>query len=494
MATIKDITTMCKAGQIEEAYTLVKSDFEAMPTDLWVQRAMGWVLYYLLKQDTKAGDYTKLVDHLEEYKSLDQLTVQNDSMIFDNVLFKIAEFIKNHVFPTDIDANAKLSTIFAWLKGYEFNPSKGYSFLLQSHLKFEAWGELADFFEWWNFDKLRQEDYTPYIMQNGKKMMTLAERVFIANSKALLKIKDLGRIEEFLPKLDKLMNDHPEMMYPGYYYGKLLLSLGSDSDEALKVIVPFARKKSTEFWVWQLLSDVYTNDATKQLACLLRAVHCRTQESLLGKVRIKLADLYIRHNKLDLAKHQIDCVTRCYASAGRKLPYEIEFWINQSWINTVTSNSTDPIDYMSITNDILCNGTEEAIAVVSYFDSNSRKSTLIYGHEKRTIQKMRIKVGAGAVVKINYIQDSTGQMKVLNTTKIGLPNNLSYAMVVEGTIDKREDKDFAFLKSGSTRCFVSPNTVKKYGVSNGENVKGLIVYDYDKKKESWNWVCISIKK
>lgn len=110
------------------------------------------------------------------------------------------------------------------------------------------------------------------------------------------------------------------------------------------------------------------------------------------------------------------------------------------------------------------------------------------------VQKMRIKVGVGAVIKINYIQDSAGQMKVLNTTKTGLPNYLTYAKVVEGTIDKREDKDFAFLKSGSTRCFVSPKTVKKYGVTNNENVKSLIVYDYDKKKESWNWVCISIKK
>ena len=142
---------------------------------------------------------------------------------------------------------------------------------------------MADFFDWWNLDNLTPEDYTPYINQKGQKIMTLAERAFIANSKALLRLNDLGRIEEFLPKLDNLINTHQEMMYPGYFYGKLLLALGSNSDEALKVIIPFARKKITEFWVWQLLSDVFTNDEDKQLACLLRAVHCRTQETWLTR-------------------------------------------------------------------------------------------------------------------------------------------------------------------------------------------------------------------
>ena len=77
---------------------------------------------------------------------------------------------------------------------------------------------MPNFFDWWNLDNLTQENYTPYINQKGQKIMTLAERAFIANSKALLRLNDLGRIEEFLPKMDNLMNNHKEMMYPGYFY------------------------------------------------------------------------------------------------------------------------------------------------------------------------------------------------------------------------------------------------------------------------------------
>jgi tetratricopeptide (TPR) repeat protein len=494
MANVRDITTMCKAGQVAEAYEMAKADLVAVPTDVWAQRSVGWALYYMIKNDSEGGDYAKLLEHIDELKSLDMLTLNNDSMIFDNVQFQIANFIRNHIQLTDIEASSKLSTFFLKLKDYDFKSSIGHSFLLQSIIKFENWTEIVDFFEWWNLDNLTQEDYTPYINQRGQKMMTLAERAFIANSKALLRLNDLGRIEEFLPKLDNLMNNHKEMMYPGYFYGKLLLALGSDSDEALKVIIPFARKKVTEFWVWQLLSDVFTNNEDKQLACLLRAVHCRTQETFLGKVHIKLASLYIKRGMLNSARYHIDAVTRCYASQGWRLPNEIDCWIHQPWLNSTTPDDKDPLDYMAITDDILCDGAEECVAVVTYVDQNSRKSFIIYGKEKRTVQKLRFKVHVGRALKLHYITDSEGRMKVISSTTVQLPSSLDYAKYVEGSIDKRDDKEFAFLKSGSIRCFVSPNIVKKYGLKNGDNVKSLIVYDYDKKKESWNWVCVNIKK
>lgn len=464
MAEVREITAMCRAGQVQEAYDLAKNDLAANPDYPWLQRALGWALYYIIKGDADRGDYAKLLEHIDELKSLDQLTLDNDSMIFDNVQFQIANFIKNRVFLTDIEAPAKLSTFFLKLKEYAFKPSRGHSFLLQTYIKFENWPEMADFFDWWNLENLTQDDYTPFVNQKGQKMMTLAERAFIANSKALLRLNDAGRIEEFLPKMDTLMNEHEEMMYPGYFYGKLLLTLGSDVDEALKVIIPFARKKATEFWVWQLLSDVFTNDEEKQLACLLRAVHCRTQETFLGKVRIKLATLYIKRMQLNSARYHIDAVTRCYASQGWRLPYEIDYWTHQPWLNTTTPDPKDPIDYMSITDAILCDGAEECIAVVTYVDQNSHKSSLIYGYEKRIAQKLRLKVQVGNILKLHYVTDKEGRMKVLSSTKVQLPADLNYAKYVEGTIDKREDKEFAFLKAGNVRCFVAPAVVKKFNL------------------------------
>lgn len=493
MATIKEITTMCKAGQIQEAYELAKTDLEQFPTALWVHREMAWALNYQMKNDADIGNYQSMITHIDELKALNLLSIPADNILFDNVLFKIAGLIYHHVVPTDVNTPAKLSTIFSKLKDYTFSPSKAYSFLLQSVIKCGSWTETADFIDWWNLSNLTQEDYKPYKAANGKQIMSVAERAFIAYSKALLLLKDLGRIEKFLPKLDNLMNTHPEMTYPGYFYGKLLLSLGSTPEEALKVIIPFARKKATEFWVWQLLSEVFTNEPDKQLACLLRAVHCHTQESFLGKVRIKLASLYIQRNMLDYAKFQIDKVTQCYLSQGWHVPYEIDCWIHQPWINLVTPNSSDPIDYLSITNDILCEGTKEAIAIVTFADQKTQKAYMIYGQEKRMSQKLRLKVGEGTVLKINYIIDSNGHPKILNANKAKVPTDLSYAKFIDGKIKKREEWDFAFVHYDNKKCFVPSKVVRKYRVVDGQDVNCLIVCDYNKGKKTWNWVCLSMK-
>lgn len=485
---------MCKDGHVQEAYDLAIADYQASPQDVWVQREVGWALYYLIKADVDERNYDSILSRLDELKSLPLLDVTNDALIFDNILFKIGDFVRNKMAQNDIDSPAKLSTLYSKLKEYDFMPSKGYSFLLSNYLKYDGWGEMADFLDWWNLDKLTQDDYTPFVNQKGQKMMTLAERAYIANAKALLRLNDLGRIEEFLPKLDNLMTTHPEMTYPGYFYGKLLLSLGEDMNEALQVIVPFARKKASEFWVWQLLSDVFVTNQETQLACLLRAVNCRTQENFLGKVRIKLAQLYIQQGDYNRARYHIDCVTRCYASYGWRLPYEIDVWIHQPWINTTQPDSSSPLDYKQITDEILCAGTEEAIAIVTYVDGNSHKATLIYGWEKRMVQKIRFKVGPGVVLKINYIRDANGKEKILNAGQAKFPTDLNYAKVVEGNVDKRPANPFAFLRSNDADCFIAPQTVKKYGLQGGETVKSLVVYDYNKGKEKWNWVCVSIKK
>lgn len=487
MAGLNEIIALCKSGKILDAYNQAKADLELEKP--WSKLTTGKALYYCIKKEAEEGCYEQLIVHLDEMLSLKQLIPENE-----NTIFWIGYFVKKHLTPTGFDTPTKLSALFSRLKNYTFTPGKGYSTLLDGFIRCDAWQEMVDFFEWWNLENLMAEDYKPVEISKGRKIMSVAERAFIAKSKALLRLNDLGRIEEFLPQMDALMNEHPEMTYPGYFYGKLLLSLGSTLEDELKVIVPFAKRKSTEFWVWQLLSDVFVNEQDKQLACLLRAVHCRTQENFLGKVRIKLAALFIQRNQLDLAKFQIDKVTQCYLPQGWHLPYEVGCWIHQPWIDMVNSSDKAPIDYMAITNEILGEKTEEAIAVVTYVDPNSQKAAMVYGFEKRMTQRLRFKVGVGAILKLNFVVESNGKQRVINAGKSKFPLDLNYAKIVEGTIKKKSDWTYAFLHYGNEKAFVAPPVASKYNVKDGETVKCLIVYDFDKKKNSWNWVVISVNR
>lgn len=491
MAGLNQIRELGKNGESQKAYELAKADLEAGQP--WGQLTTGWALRYLMEEDARNGRYNDIIAHLDELHSLDQIPKADEEKILDGMIFWIGFIAKRNLNPTGLDTPFRLSALFSKIKEYRFKPGVGYSMLLSGFIRCEKWRELPDFMDWWNLDNLMPEDYNPVKLPNGKSVMSLAERAYIAKSKALLGQSDLGKIEEFLPQIDKLMNDHPEMTYPGYFYGKLLLTLGSTPADALSVIVPFARRKATEFWVWQLLSDVFTNDQEKQLACLLRAVNCRTKEDFLVKVRIKLADFYIKREKYDFAKHHIDIATKTYLSNGWPTPGQIVYWINQPWFESAVSNNNETLDYMAITNEILVEGTKEAIAVVTYVDTNRHKSFMIYGYEMKTSQNLRTKVKPGTILKINYIDDNNG-IRVLSATKCQLPADLNYAKLVEGTIRKKDDRNFASLHFGKDRAHVSPNTVTKYNVTDGDKVESLIVYDFDNKRNSWGWVSVTINK
>ena len=213
MATLKEITAKCKAGEIDEAYEIAIQDWQNSPDDVWAQRGVGWVLYYYIKADVENKKKEAFFEHLDKLFELTKLDSFQDRLIFENVLWKIAEYAKG----IQVNDFALLSELFAKIQGHQFIHSKPYSLLLQCFLKFEGWNKMVDFIEWWELSNLQLEDYKQFPSSNGKKVMSLAERVYIAYSKALIKLGDKERIAAFIPKLESLMKKYPDMLYPGYF-------------------------------------------------------------------------------------------------------------------------------------------------------------------------------------------------------------------------------------------------------------------------------------
>ena len=483
---------MCKAGNVTEAYELAKSDFNACPQDIWTQREMGWALYYMLKTDIENKSDSDFFNHIEELTSLDLLTTATDSLIFNNVLWKLAEFVKN--IPTD---NVKeIDELFSLFNKYTFTPSKGYSFLLKSCLGFEAWEHLVNFFEWWNLDNLLPEDYQQFKLENGRKIMSLAERAYITYAKALLRLGDKEKIRAFLPKIEKLMEDYPDMIYPGYFCGKLMLATGMVKEDALNIVMPFVRKKQSEFWIWQLLSEIYKEDADTCLACLLRAVHCKTQEVFLGKVRMQLASIYLLRKDYCRAKFHIDKITQCYVKQGWHLPYKVQNWLREPWMQQATMDDSDSLDYKRITDSILSYGTNESLAVVTYVNAESKRVAIVYGEKKRAMVKLHslnVKVTKGTLLKIHWLPNKKEGIDIVSAEPTGpeLSDN-TYIKRINGSIVKSAAKPFAFMKEQGINCFITPMMVQKYNLKGGEKATVLAVYDYNKKRAEWAWTCISV--
>ena len=486
---------MCKAGQMEEAYGLAKADYEAAPQNVWSQREVGWVLYYMLKHDVEKKERRAFYNHLEELVGLDLLTMQTDALIFDNVVWKLVELIKQ--IPSE--RTDEIERIYTLLCKYTFAPSAGYSALLKQMLGFDTWNRLVEFFEWWNMDNLMPEDYHPFQMENGRKVMSLAEQVYIAYSKALLRLNDKEKIQEFVPKIEKLMEDYPDMMYPGYFCGKLQLAMGAERETALDIIMPFVRKKKTEFWVWQLLYELYRGEPDIQLACLLRAVHCKVQETFLGKVRMKLICIYVQRKDYPRAKYHLDQVVRCYMRQGWHLPYEVQNWMKEPWVNFTQTDSSDGIDYKRYTDAILARGTNLSIAIVTYVDYAKKRAFLVYEEKKRanvSLSDLGVKVKEGTLLELQWLSGTDGGIVVAGAKLVDkqVLKGVSYIQLIKGKISKRENNQFAFVKKDNVQCYIRPITVQKQQLEDNDDVSVLAVLDYNKKKECWNWSCVSLIK
>lgn len=492
MATIKEIIAKCKAGKIAEAYKIALQDWQNAPENVWAQREVGWALYYFIKEDVEQKRTDSFYEHLENLGELTLLDLNSDKLIYENLLWKVAEYAKG----IQTEDFSTMSTLFSKIRDYHFSPSRPYSLLLQYFIKFEGWDQLADFIDWWDINNLMPDDYEQFQMENDKKVMSLAERVYIANSKALLKLGDQERIAAFIPKIEALMDAHPEMLYPGYFCGKLLIAQGAVKEEELKKVVPFVRKKINEFWAWQLMSDIFRDEPDKQLACLLRAVHCKTQESFLGKIRIRLAEIYIQRQDHPRAKYNIDKVSVCYLKQGWKLPGQLQQWSWQNWLQTTPPDASDPFDYKPITEEILFTELAECLAMVTYVDVQTKHAALVYGLKQRKMAKYghwALKPKEGMVLKLKYTPDGDS-LNIIRAERAQGPFNLPYVKIVNGTVDKREGNPFAFLRTGKDDIFLSPAIVSKYNLTGNETVTVAAVYDFNKKKNEWNWACISIKQ
>ena len=481
---------MCKAGNVLEAYEIAKTDFNTSPQNVWSQREMGWALYYMLKKDIENRDNIAFYNHIEEVTNLNLLTISTDSLFFDTLLWILAEFVKS----IPMSNLQELDKLFSLFNKYTFNPSKGYSYLLKSCLGFETWKHLIDFLEWWNLNNLLPEDYQQIELENGPKIMSLAERAYIAYSKALLRLNDKEKIRHFLPKIEKLMDERPNMLYPGYYCGKLMLAAETSRENALNAVMPFIRKKQSEFWIWQLLSDIYKEDAEICLACLLRAVHCKTQEKFLGKVRMKIASIYLSRTDYSRAKYHIEQIMQCYMREGWHLPYEVQNWTRESCILNAAVNKSDGVDYKRITDDILLKGANKNIAIVTSIDAVNKRVVIIYGEKKRAVVKIKeMNIKEGTLLNIYWIPAQNEGVKIVKAELIkDKIVNCPYIKPISGSVLKSTNKSFAFVKGQNIDCYIHPKKVEKYNLKGGETVTVLAVYNYNKGKEEWSWTCMSV--
>jgi hypothetical protein len=405
--------------------------------------------------------------------------------------------------PSDTQKSIRLLEL---VQSFHFTtPSIGYTFVFKAfHKALKETNQYLQFADWWNLQNFMPEDYQKEMMPNGKEMMSIAEQAYIAYSKHLLPkqspigemVFDKDKALSFLPVLAGIIDSHPQFLYPAYYYAKLLLALG-DKDNILDSILPFARKKRNDFWVWDILAEAVSDDPEKVFACYCKALTCKSPEEMLVNLRQRMAALLISKHLFNEAKGEIEHLVKARTEQGYKIPNQITNWQEQAWYKTaVAQHSNDQFykKYTASAESILFSDTPEETVIVEFVNSDKKILNFIASENKFGFFKydrFLRDVSIGDTLKVRFQGGSNeGMHQVYTVAKVNDTEFKSdFQIDVGGEINIPHGKPFGFINN----IFIHPSLVSKMNLKDGMSIEGKAIKSYNKEKKQWGWKVFEIK-
>jgi hypothetical protein len=494
----KEIKELRQAGKLAEAYTMAKAELESDLSNIWGKRNLSWVLYAQL--DELASNFNAFIEKINEVKELD--LPASEEMFFENISIVISKAARAITHEPTLDVN-KIHHLFDSIKELPLKRnSKWFSVLFSAmHKGMKDSNRYIEFADWWDFKNFRPEDFQKEKMQNGKEIMAIAEQGYIYYAKHLLpKQNHQGEIifnrtkaESFLPVLTKIVEDYPQFQYPAYFITKLLLALG-DKDNMLETLLPFAKKKRNDFWVWELLAEAFSNDTEKVFACYCKALSCKSPEEMLVGLRQKMASRMIARKHYNEARTEIDLLIRARTEHSFKVPAEVSNWQTSEWYKTAIptkSNFNFYKAYLSLAEDLLFSDIPEETVFVEFVNADKKMLNFIVSEKKFGFLKydrFLSDVEIGDILKVRFQGGSNEGMHQLYTA-IKVKNDEfkeQFIREINGVVKISEGKQFGFIED----VFIHPSIVKKYNLANGSHYEGKAIKSYNQEKKRWGWKLI----
>ncbi|MBK9396937.1 MAG: hypothetical protein IPN55_06765 [Saprospiraceae bacterium] len=251
------------------------------------------------------------------------------------------------------------------------------------------------FANWWDLDNLMPVDYLNTEF-NDRKISSTAEQAFNLCSKHILNkwckwangISHEQNIHNdstynFVDKLEKVTEEHPEYIYLPYYKVKIQLALQKETD-VLPTLIPFVRKTQGQFWAWGLLGEVLASDQEKEFSCLCKALLCTAPPEMLTKTKERLVKILISKEMYNEAKTEIEQIIETKQNNGYKISNDLTNWTSQEWYKDAVSersNHTMYKNHSGSAEEILYHDIPEEKVVVEFV--NKHKEILNFVSENK---------------------------------------------------------------------------------------------------------------
>ena len=281
---------------------------------------------------------------------------------------------------------------------------------------------------------LRPEDFLPEVY-NNRKLMPLAERIYYAYSKKILEGDAIPNqygiveyhpnkenIKTFLSTLNHWIEKHPDYTFLPYYKAKLEIALGNT--DALSAFLPFAKKKKNDFWVWQLISEIVTEQELV-FACLCKALSLKTPEGFLSKIRIELTKKLIEKKLYNEARTEVESVFKEKLENNHKTPNEILKWQREQWYieaQPLKNNFALYNQYKGKAEVILYNEIPEDTIVITFVNQEKKIANFVKDQKKAGFFKYENflknpKIGDILKVRLEVFDLEKNAYKLLTTEK-----------------------------------------------------------------------------
>lgn len=491
----KEIKELRQAGKLEEAYAMAKAELEADLANIWGKRNLSWVLYAQL--DEIASNLDAFIEKINEVKALD-LPV-SEEMFFENISIVISKAARVITHEASLDIN-KIHRLFDSIKELPLKRnSKWFSVLFNAmHKGMRESNRYIEFADWWDFKNFRPEDFQKEKMPNGREVMAIAEQAYITYAKHLLPkqtqhgeiIFNKEKADAFLPVLSQIVEDYPQFQYPAYFNAKLLLALGN-KDNILESLLPFAKKKRNDFWVWEILAEAFSSDPEKVFACYCKALSCKSPDEMLVSLRQKMARLLIERKLYNEARTEIDLLVHARTAHGFKIPAEVTNWQAMDWYRTAVSSKSNfgfYKVYIPMAEALLYRDVPEESVIVEFVNADKKILNFIASETKFGFFKYDrffsdIKVGD--TLKVRFQGGSNEGMHQLYTVIKVNDDAIKKQFMKEsqGVVQIPAGKSFGFIDT----VFIHPSLVAKYKLTDGMQFTGKAIKSYNQEKKQWGW-------
>jgi hypothetical protein len=354
------------------------------------------------------------------------------------------------------------------------------------------------FADWWGFQNFMDADLKKEKKTNGQEVVSIAEQAYVAYSRHLLptynqsgnKSFNRDKAQAIMPLLTDREDNFNHIQNPAYIKAKLLLSLG-DKDNILESLIPFAKKKRNDFWIWEIIAEAFPEDSDMFFACYCKALSCKSPEQMLVNLRQKMAKILIGKKLHNEAKKEIELLVKVSNTSDYNLPDEVAIWQEETWFKTSVSHKSN-IDfyaqYNNMAESILFSDIAEEIIFIEFLNTSKKILNFIDADSKVGFFKydrFLSDVKVGDTLKVRF-QGGTkeGRHQVYTARKVqDEAFKMEFMKDVSGTVKIAEGQSFGFIDG----VYIHPTIVTKYKLKDGCNFKGQAIKSYNPVKKSMDW-------